>query len=544
MKRWLLFFLIPLALLVGLIAWRISQKRAEAAEQVQIRQARSRSAPLVAVVPATRRDIVRAFEGVGSVEAPLSVRVAPRVTGRIDALTVDAGDPVTRGQVLARIDPAEVEAEVRQQQAAVAQARSRLAEAQMGQSPANVAVGTEIRRQAAALSTARADLEQARRNDEAQQATALSAVADAQSRIENAAAQIAGAEAAIRSAESNLANARVKQERAERLFQEGAVAAEVRDNARTEVRQLEGALAEARERRNAAQTDRASAVIRKRTAERQVAVIRGRGKAEIAAASARVVQAQANLENARAGRAQRPAYQQHLAALRAAVDSAEAALRAAQARRSDTVLTAPLTGVVTERLLDPGAMASPSQPVLAVQAIRQVWVNVPVPEETGRRIYTGQRATVTLDALPGRNFAGRITRINPAADPQSRQFPVRVRVDNRENQIKPGMFARVRVETDRFPGSIVVPREAIRKSEEGGGASVIVVDAQDVARLRPVETGASESDVVAITDGLKAGEKVVVLGGDRLKDGQKVRTGPPGGGRQRPGQTAERTPGA
>src|SRR3712207_4262720 len=124
MKRWL-YVVIPVLLLAGLIGWRMSQKRAEAAREQKAAQA-MRSAPALVETAAVRRqDIIKTFQAVGNVEAPLAVDVTPKVMGRILSLTVREGDRVMAGQVLVRIDPAEVQAEVRQKQAALAQARSR-----------------------------------------------------------------------------------------------------------------------------------------------------------------------------------------------------------------------------------------------------------------------------------------------------------------------------------------------------------------------------------------------------------------------------------
>src|SRR5438105_3279199 len=144
MKR-LVIVLVTLILLGSLIGWRLKIRRTEAADQAKMREMRKTMAPNVAVAEAKVRDIVQTFEGVGTVEAPLDVKIAPKVTGRIDFLQVHEGDKVTQGQVLVRIDPSEVEANVRQAQATLAESQSRLAQAQITQSSTNVGVTTSIR---------------------------------------------------------------------------------------------------------------------------------------------------------------------------------------------------------------------------------------------------------------------------------------------------------------------------------------------------------------------------------------------------------------
>jgi membrane fusion protein (multidrug efflux system) len=129
MKR--LTILIPAALLVGLIIWRFAVNRHDKASQVEAANARKRAPANVRVAPAVVRDIVHIFQGVGDVEAPSDVKIAPKVTGRLDFLEVREGAPVTKGQVLARIDPSQAQAAVNQQQAVVDSARANLNNAEI-----------------------------------------------------------------------------------------------------------------------------------------------------------------------------------------------------------------------------------------------------------------------------------------------------------------------------------------------------------------------------------------------------------------------------
>jgi membrane fusion protein (multidrug efflux system) len=205
------------------------------------------------------------------------------------------------------------------------------------------------------------------------------------------------------------------------------------------------------------------------------------------------------------------------------VAAARAAVKAAQARRADTVLHAPLDGFVTGRFLDPGAVVAPGQPILAVQHIRRVWVMVSVPEEASRSISLGQRGRVSFDAIPGRTFTGVVTQINPSADPESRQFSVRLTLDNPDFAIKPGVFAHVEIETGLIRGVTVVPREAVQRDREG--SYVTVVAAGNIAKRRPVVVGASTAALIAISDGLRPGERVVTMTAYPLKNGQVVTTG-------------------
>jgi HlyD family secretion protein len=519
MKRWIAVA-IPVAIVLGLIGWRLEQKAGETAGQAKSRDLRKNAPVPVTTVSAARRDIVERFESIGNVESPFNVKVAPKTTGRITYLELREGDRVTQGQVLARIDTAAIEAQVRQQQAQVAEARYRLAQARITQAPTNVSVQSQMRQQEATLSSANASYAQAVSNDSAQRQTAEAMVADAQGRVNSATASVANAQAVVGSAEANLANARSKFNRINDLYKQGFTAAQDVDDARTTVTVQEGAVEVAKGGLNVAKAQLESARAQQNSAQQQARIAVTKGKTDIVAAGAQVKQAKATLATARANIVQEPAYRQNLSALQAAVDAALAQLHSAQAQLSDAVLLSPVSGYVTDRFLDPGAMASPSQPVLAVQAVRQVFVSVPTPEDVATRMVLGDTGTIRLDSLPGKTFTGKVTQVNAAADASSRQFVVRLIVDNPAGLLKPGTFARASIVTRRIKGALVLPREAVTRSRD----SVTVTTVKDdIASIRPVTTGPSDSSGIAIESGLQTGEKVVVMSAAPLRDGQKVR---------------------
>jgi membrane fusion protein, multidrug efflux system len=156
-------------------------------------------------------------------------------------------------------------------------------------------------------------------------------------------------------------------------------------------------------------------------------------------------------------------------------------------------------------------------------------VTIGVPEEVSRRIGPGQSATVRFDALPGREFTGVIERIEPGADPQSRQFTARVRVDNSQGRLRPGTFAKVTLVTQKETNVLVVPREAVtipRDPKEQPTVTVVAAQGEgQVAQVRPVRTGLSDGKAIAIEEGIQDGEQVVIMAGRTLKDGQTIKLG-------------------
>lgn len=527
MKRYVALGIAALGL-VALIGWRLHKNHVEAAQQVKMRQMRLKAPATVSVAVASMRDLVQTFEGVGSVEAPHDVKVAPKIYGRITYLQVHEGDAVYKGEVLVRLDPAEIQAQVVQQQAALAEARQRLAQARLTENPNDVSVATQIRQQEAALQSAKADLNQAQQNYVSQVASAEAAVTDAQGKVNVAVAAVASAEAGIRSAQANLNNAIAKFNRENNLYKRGFVSQQDADDASTAVNVQQAALDVARGQLNAANAQLSSARAQLASAQHQADIVKTTGKAAVEDARAKVAQAQAALDYARSNLVQKPAYRANLAALKASVTAAEGMLRNAQAQLANTVLLSPLNGFVTGRYMDPGGMAAPGQPVLAVQSIREVWVSVGVPEEVSRRIRLGQPAQVGLDAIPGRVFAGRVTQINAAADPTSRQFTVRVAIENAQNLLKPGMFARVTMTTRRIR-ALAVPREAVHDTPQG--PVVMVVRDGNVAHQVAVRTGIQDPAHIAIEEGLRPGDRVITLSANPIREGQAVRPASPEGSR-------------
>ena len=202
MKR-ILAILLPVIILGCLIAWRISIKNAEMSEMTGQRMAKGKGPASATLAPVQVRDLVSLYEATGSLEAPMNVKIAPKITGRIEMLTVREGDSVSKGQILARIDSSDVEATVREEMANLAEAQYRFAQARMNQNPTDVSINTQIRQQIAGHNSAEADYKQVKATNEAQLVSAEVDIKDAQAKIDNAVAE-------VKSAQANLENSKTK----------------------------------------------------------------------------------------------------------------------------------------------------------------------------------------------------------------------------------------------------------------------------------------------------------------------------------------------
>ncbi len=469
-KRWLV--VLSLVLLAALVGWRLWTRLGDSGRGA----GRARGAPVVAFAEVARRDLEETFQTVGTVESPQKVELSPKVPGRIEELEVHPGDRVRQGQLLVRLDRAEFQQAVDERLARLAEARARLAQARLTQGPADALVASALRQQEAAVTTAEADVQQVRQTSQA---------------------SIAAAAAELDNARAQLDNARARLERVEALYRQAFTAAQDVDDARTQASVAEGHL---------------------RAAQEGLRSARARATADVAAAEARLKQARAGLEHARASTAEKSAYVQNLSALQAVVEASQANLDSARSRLADTELLSPLDGYVTSRHLDPGALAQPGSSVLTLQSTRELWVTVPVPAEVRQRLE--ERTPVEVEVEGGTRVQARILRINAAADPESRQFEVRVLLPEGA-PARPGMFARVHLQVDRVVQALAVPRSALWSTPEG--ARIAVLDAQGRVHLRAVRVGLTTPESAQILEGLQEGQKVVTLGGANLEDGQEVR---------------------
>jgi HlyD family secretion protein len=227
--------------------------------------------------------------------------------------------------------------------------------------------------------------------------------------------------------------------------------------------------------------------------------------------------------------------QQAVQAAQKRVAAQQAIVAQAQERQSFGVLISPVDGVVLERPTEVGNLAQPGSEILKLADFSQIKIEVRVSELELATLQPGKSVPVRLDAFPNQNFTGRIARISPAADPQSRLIPIEVTIPNANNRIGSGLLARV-----SFPQQagqrIVVPETAIqpntaqanrqRPSPPARTATVFVVNRsgdQASVAARPVQLGNRADGRLEIISGIRSGETVVVRSSGELKEGTAVR---------------------
>lgn len=203
---------------------------------------------------------------------------------------------------------------------------------------------------------------------------------------------------------------------------------------------------------------------------------------------------------------------------RNALATAERTLRNA---RENTVLTSPISGVVTARNYDPGDMTG-NLPILTVAQANPIKIAVNVSESELPEVHKGMKAEVTFDTFGEETFTGTVTMTMPTVDPTSRTFGVEITVPNGDGRILPGMFARVKM-TFGNAMHVVVPDKAVIK-QPGSGDHYVYVYHRDngTVSYNKVELGQRLGDSYELLGGVEPGSEVVVSGQTRLANGVKV----------------------
>jgi RND family efflux transporter MFP subunit len=299
-------------------------------------------------------------------------------------------------------------------------------------------------------------------------------LATSQSEVARAMTQVSNAQAQVEKARLELIQAQSDSQRQQKLFKEGAISEQLAQQAKTTAQ--------------TAQTALQAAIEQVRTEKQAVAAAQGR------------------------------------------VFAQQAAVKAAKERRSYSRLISPITGVVSEKVTEPGNLLQPGNEVLKIADLSRIKVVVQVSELELGKIQNGQSVQVRLDAFPDQTIIGRVERISPTADPTARLIPVEIVIPNSSGKIGSGLLARVNF-TTQTPQRVVVSETAINNKAketpaEMNNGTIFVVQQQDgktQVKSRSVTLGNKADDQVEILSGLQPGERYVLRSSKPLKDGETVK---------------------
>ena len=422
-------------------------------------QTKSSAVVDVSTAQAETREVPEFIESTGSLVAEEQSDIAPQVSGQVIATPVDVGAFVSQGAVIARLDDRDARLRLEQAQAGEqqAQANVRQAEAKLGLSPGEQFDPNKV-----------PEVQAAQKNYEA------------------ALAQIRNAEAQIRNAE---AQARLAEDTARRyanLLRTGDIS---------------------RVSYNQAQTQAESARAQLNAVREQVNTVR-------AQANATRQQSEVVINTARQNN-------QAIATARAGLESARAATALAQKAVNDTIIRAPFAGYIGERPTAVGEYVTPASRIATLVRTNPIKVRIQLPEVNASRVRTGMSVSVKVAAYTDRQFAGRITAINPSLEANTRAVIVEAQIENPDNLLRPNMFATVRILQPGSGQAVFVPRSAVIADVNTNSSRVYIIE-NGTARLAVVQLGDEEGDMVRITSGLSGGETVATSNVDQLFDGAVV----------------------
>ncbi len=189
--------------------------------------------------------------------------------------------------------------------------------------------------------------------------------------------------------------------------------------------------------------------------------------------------------------------------------------------RENTILRSPITGFVSARNFDSGDLFSMSSPLFTVQQVTPVKLLVGISESEYTKVKKGDSVSLTVDAIPGETFTGKVERLYPTIDPATHTFKAEVVVPNTNRVLRPGMYARVTVNFGSRR-SIIVPDKSLVKQEGTGTRFIYVLKADNTVSYLPVTIGRHMGQEYEILSGLEEGSQVVVKGQSLLRDGVKV----------------------
>jgi HlyD family secretion protein len=208
----------------------------------------------------------------------------------------------------------------------------------------------------------------------------------------------------------------------------------------------------------------------------------------------------------------------------AAVQNVQAQRAQANTLRTEigqTSLYAPFDGIVTARLMDPGAMATPSAPVLSIAKLDVAWVNINVPDEDLPYVRTGTPVSFTVSQLVGRTYAGNVYTVNAVPTTGTLSYQARIRQPNPDDLLRGGMLVTAKVVKARHRNAIVVPRAAVAQTDQG--SNVFVVGPNDKAVQVPVTVGIQTDTLSEVSSPqVQAGTQVITTRPDALQNGSVV----------------------
>jgi HlyD family secretion protein len=480
---------------------------------------RRSSPPVVVTLAPEKKTVTRTLAVTGQVEAIRNATLSSALNGlQIKRVLVDKGNRVSAGQPVLILEDSELRAAVARAAAQVRQTEANIwrARAQLAGSEQSVLLAKETLNESLELKNQRDIAAMNVQSGQARLAQAQEALIRTREGARKQA--VRAAQAQLRRAEAQLRLAEITLKREEELLRAGATAQASYDLAKTNAQNAAEAVAAAREEVQQLEEPRTEDV-------RQAEATVREAEAGLAGAQAILRNAERALKNRTAIRqsltvaqTERDAGKAQMAAAQADLARAKADLAQAEAQLAKTILRAPITGVVTDRRVEPGETVVAGSPLLAFAAPSNLRIRADVDEANLKDLREGQEAVIVPDALPDLRLRGVLTEIVPSANSERGTVEVRITLNEVPDRLLPELTADVNLIIGQFENALTLPRSAIL-DPEGQPKVRLVVNGKVEERL--VEIIAGESGQVVVKKGLTGEEKVLATPAEG-KPGQTV----------------------
>lgn len=451
---------ITFLLLLIALNFACNNSKAESGNKTEAKNESKADAPITVTTGKTiARQMPSFIQATGSFVADETSDVAPKVAGKVINVYGDAGQFISQGAVIARLDDKDTRLELRQ-----AEVRVKQAEVAIRQAETRLGLAANGKFNSSAIPEVRA----------------------ANANVEQIQAELREADVNVRQAETNLRQAEVNEKRYRDLVESGDVAMityeqfrTTRDNARATL--------------DASRSSRETVQARVTTAQEQLKTV--------------INTAKQNNEAIRAAEASLEAAKVEVSTIKQTLD--------------DFIVRAPFSGFVSNRNIAVGEFATSSTPILTLLRVNPIKVQIQIAEADVGYVSVGRGVSVEVEAYRDRKFSGVVTSINPAFNATSRSATVEAQIENGNNMLRQGMFATARIVRDGSSNGVFAPKASIFNDQATQSYRIFVIK-EGVVKLRVVQPGTEENDMVQILSGVEADETVATSGLAQLYEGAKV----------------------
>ena len=502
----------------------------------------------------------------GTVEPLRKLEVKSKVGGRLSHMLVDAGAIVSQGQSLALIDPQEINSQVDGLKAQMAGANARLSAARKNSMFQQSSTTNGVAQNREAVSSAIFRREQARKEADSQKEVTKESISAAVAAVNSAQAQlkalkdnlhlmtastqpqaVVNAESAYKQAVAQESNSLRNLNRQKQLSAKGFVSQSIVDSAQTDYEIAVARTSEANERTNRIKETNQievenmqsqimaseSAVLQQKAALSQSRASNApfARQQELRTADASVKQAESQLRQAKAGSITNATRLDDIAASQAEVVQLENRLKELLIQQNDTTIHASMAGMITKRYVEQGELVtsaigsfSQGNAIFKLADLKTLLVKININEVDVPKIHLGMLTEVTIDAVKGEKFIGKVRKISPSSQDSSTsaagssaqsviRYPVEIQLDNSDPRIKPGMSAHCAIINSRKLSVIKVPSNCLQGTGASANVQIVTESKKEgspiqIVTPRQVKVGLRGDDFVEIIEGLKSGEKL------------------------------------